>query len=222
MPALAFALALFLADQPDAAAAAAQATDAAPAAEAPLPAGAPKDDYQFVAWCYGALRGYLDLHDQVMPEVTRIESEFRRPGSNLSDDLKVYAETQRQGRKDLGKLQAAMTAAEKASLRPINSVGAAAVAKGHAMWTVTPDVTKARLAQVWMSWEPPRRCVATADALQKRALLMGPAFKVNAEEEAAPAADAAAPKPSDPAAADAPTPADKPADAQAPPADKPS
>jgi len=222
MPALAFALALFLADQPDAAAAAAQATDPAPAAEAPLPAGAPKDDYQFVAWCYGALRGYLDLHDQVMPEVTRIESEFRRPGSNLSDDLKVYAEAQRQGRKDLGKLQAAMTAAEKASLRPINSVGAAAVAKGHAVWTVTPGVTKAQIAQEWMSWEPPRRCMATADALQKRALLMGPAFKVNAEEEAAPAADAAAPKPSDPAAADAPTPADKPADAQAPPADKPS
>ena len=223
MPALAFALALFLADQPDAAAAAAQATDPAPAAEAPLPAGAPKDDYQFVAWCYGALRGYLDLHDQVMPEVTRIESEFRRPGSNLSDDLKVYAEAQRQGRKDLGKLQAAMTAAEKASLRPINSVGAAAVAKGHAMWTVTPDVTKARLAQVWMSWEPPRRCVATADALQKRALLMGPAFKVNAEEEAAPAGDAAAdaaPKPAEPAAPDA-KPADAPTAAEAPPAEPP-
>lgn len=213
MPALAFALALFLADQPDAAAAAAQATDPAPAAEAPLPAGAPKDDYQFVGWCYGALRGYLDLHDQVMPEVTRIESEFRRPGSSLGDDLKVYAEAQRQGRKDLARLQAAMTAAEKASLKPINTLGAAAVAKGHAIWTITPDVTKARLAQVWMSWEPPRRCVATAEALQKRALLMGPAFKVNVEEDQA--ASEAAP------AADAPPAADKPADAP-PPADKPN
>ncbi|HSV03736.1 MAG TPA: hypothetical protein VLI41_11090 [Phenylobacterium sp.] len=226
MPALAFALALLLADQPDAAAAVAQATDPAPAAEAPRPAGAPKDDYQFVAWCYGALRGYLDLHDQVMPEVTRIESEFRRPGSKLSDDLKVYAEAQRQGHKDLGKLQAAMTAAEKASLKPINTLGAAAVAKGHAMWTVTAGVTKARLAQEWMSWEPPRRCVDTAEALQKRALLMGPAFKVNVEAEtaapeAAPAAEAAAPKPADPPAADAPPAADKPADAAAS-ADKPN
>jgi len=213
MSALAFALALLLADAPDAAAAAAEP---APAAEAPLPAGAPKDDYQFVAWCYGALRGYLDLHDQVMPEVTRIESEFHRPGSSLSDDLEVYADAQRQGRKDLARLQSAMTAAEKASLKPINTIGAAAVTKGASMWMGSPDITKARLAQEWMSWEPPPRCLKTADALHKRAVLMGPAFKVNVGDDAAPpAADAQAPQPADPPPA-----ADKPADAPA--ADKPN
>ena len=55
--------------------------EAAPAAEElPWPAGAPHDDYGLVAWCHGALTGYLDLHDQVMPEVTRIETTYRPPG----------------------------------------------------------------------------------------------------------------------------------------------
>jgi hypothetical protein len=138
-----------------------------------------------------------------MPEVTRIEGEFRRPGSKLEDDLKVYAEAQAQGRKDLKAFQAALTAAEKASIRPINTLGAAAVEKGHGIWIAPPNTPKARMAQEWMSWTLPARCETTAANLQKRAVLMGPAFKVN--EEPTPAAEAAA--------------ADKPADA--PPADAP-
>src|SRR5512140_3002094 len=128
MSAIAIALALFLQDQPAAAAAATPPPAAeAPAAEAPPeaphPKGAPTDPYRFVAWCYGSLRGYLDLHDQVMPEVTRIESTYRPPGRKLADDLKVYADLQKEGRGQLKAFQAAMTAAEKASLKPINVFG---------------------------------------------------------------------------------------------------
>jgi len=191
-------LALFLQAEPAAAAAPAPApAEASPAAtpEAPWPAGAPREDYQLVAWCYGALRGYLDLHDQVMPEVTRIETEFRPPGRKLADDLRVYAELQKQGQSDLKRFQAAMTAAEKASVRPINVAGAQAVAQGHAVWSAGPGVTKARLAQEWMSWSLPARCQSTADSLAARARLMGPAFKVN-EAQDQPAAPA--PAPSDP------------------------
>jgi hypothetical protein len=214
---LPLALALFLAPQP----AAAETADAAPAAAAsptprapvvatgdlPIPPGAPHEDYQFVGWCYGALRGYLDLHDQVMPEVTRIESEFRRPGSKLADDLKVYADEQAQARKDLKAFQAALTAAEKASVRPINALGAAAVAKGHAMWTPGPGVTKARLAQEWMSWTLPARCQTTAKALHDRAVLMGPAFKLNDETDAASTAKVGE-SPTEAKPADAPAPAE--------------
>jgi hypothetical protein len=157
-------------------------------AEANFPAGAPHGDYPFVAWCYGALRGYLDLHDQVMPEVTRIESTYRRPGSKLADDLKVYADMQRNGQIQLKGFQAAMTAAEQASLRPINVEGAGAVQKGRSIWTAGPEVTKARMAQEWMSWTLPDRCTTTAAHLKQNAALMGPAFKVNAEPEAPPAA----------------------------------
>jgi hypothetical protein len=208
---LAFVLALFFQAQPAAADAAQTpatpapaAADAPPASESAWPTGAPHDDYQLVAWCYGALRGYLDLHDDLMPEVTRIESEFRRPGSKLSDDLKVYSEQQRQARADLKRFQAAMTAAEKASVRPINTIGAAAVIKGRSVWNAGPEITKARMAQEWMSWTLPARCQSTADELQKRATLMGATFKVNTEDEAAPAPTEPAPsaeKPADPPAA---------------------
>ena len=210
MAPVALALALFLQAQPattDPAAllgappaekTAEKTADEAPAPEEDrFPAGAPHDDYQFVAWCYGNLRAYLDLHDQVMPEVTRIESTFRPPGRKLSDDLKVYADMEKEGRAQLKQFRAALTAAEKASLKPINVQGAAAVAKGQDVWRVTPDITPARLAQAWMSWDLPARCEVTSKTLQAKATLMGGAFKINEEPDpppadAAPAAEAPA------------------------------
>jgi hypothetical protein len=181
MAPLAFALALFLQGQPAAAEAVPE-----PAAEERWPPGAPHDDYLFVAWCYGSLRAYLDLHDQVMPEVTRIETTYRPPGRKLSEDLKVYADMQKEGRGQLKTFQGAMTAAEKASLKPINTVGATAVAQGRSVWKAGPDVTPARLAQAWMSWALPAKCETTAKTLHDRAVLMGASFKVNEEPEAAP------------------------------------
>lgn len=192
------------------------AADPAPAADAdlpPLPAGAPADDYSLVSWCYGALRGYLELHDTVMPEVTRIETTYRKPGSKLSEDLKVYADMQRDGRASLKVFARAIETAERASVRPINAVGAAAVAKGRSTWAAAPTMPKARVAQEWMSWALPARCVVAADRLEKRAALMGPAFQVNAPADAAPAETAA------PEAADA-TPAEAaPAETAAAPAE---
>lgn len=208
MSAIAIALALFLQDQP-AAAAAALPTPAAesPAAEAPPqaphPRGAPTDPYRFVAWCYGSLRGYLDLHDEVMPEVTRIESTYRPPGRKLADDLKVYADMQKDGRAELKQFQAALTAAEKASLRPINVEGAAAVQQGRAVWQAGPNVTKGRKAQEWMSWALPAKCETTAKALETRATLLGASFR-STEPEPAPAE--AAPPAAPPADAPAATP----------------
>lgn len=181
MTALAIALALF-AQAPEGAAPAAEP----PAAEERLPAGAPRDDYQFVAWCYGALRGYLDMHDEMMPEVTRIESQFRKPGTKLEDDLKVYADMQKTGKTQLKTFQSALTAAEKASVRPINMLGANAVRQGRQIWNVGPDVTKARKAQEWMSWSLPARCETVSASLEARAKLMGATFKVN-EDSVAPA-----------------------------------
>jgi hypothetical protein len=224
MSALAIALSFFLQAQPSADAApeaapppAAEAPAAEAPPEAPWPAGVPHDDYQLVAWCYGVLRGYLELHDQVMPEVTRIETTFRPPGRKLSDDLKVYADMQKAGTKQLKQFQAALVAAEKASLRPINTIGAAAVQKGRGVWDGGPAITKARLAQEWMSWALPARCETTAKALEERATLMGASFRVNSEPQPPPAAEAApapsdAPAPTDPAhlLTDAPPPEPKP------------
>ena len=182
-----FAIALALFAQAQAPVAAAQPA-AAPSAADRLPPGAPKDDYPFVAWCYGTLRGYLELHDEVMPEVTRIENQFRKPGTKLADDLKVYADMQKDGREKLKQFQAALTAAEKASVRPINVVGGNAVRQGRLTWTAGPEVTKARKAQEWMSWALPARCETVAASLEARSKLMGATLRANAPKEASPSA----------------------------------
>jgi len=174
---------------------------AADSPEASYPMGAPRGDYPFVSWCYGALRGYLDLHDQVMPEVTRIETTWRRPGSNLAEDLKVYGDMQREGQKNLKLFAHAMTAAEKASMRPINAEGAEAVRKGRSIWAAASNVSKARVAQEWMSWTLPAQCEPTAQNLEKLALLGGAALQANAPADTAPAPEAApAPAQPDPGA----------------------
>lgn len=156
-----------------------------------------------MAWCYGALRGYLDMHDEMMPEVTRIENQFRKPGTKLEDDLKVYAQMQKDGRAQLKTFQAALTAAEKASVRPINALGAGAVRQGQLIWNTGPEVTKARKAQEWMSWALPARCETISASLETRAKLMGATFKVNEEPAVASPVE---PAPAEPPPAEAPPP----------------
>lgn len=182
----------------------AQAPEAAPApsarivaADDRIPNGAPREDYPFVAWCYGALRGYLDMKAEVMPEVTRIEGQFRKPGTRLADDLKVYADMERDGKVQLQTFQGALTAAEKASVRPINALGAQAVRQGRQTWSAGPSVTKARKAQEWMSWALPARCDNVAVSLEARSRLMGATLRLNT-------APPAAPMPVEPAQPDAP------------------
>jgi hypothetical protein len=208
---LAIALALF-AQEP---ASAVEAAPPAPAvAEDRLPTGAPKDDYQFVGWCYGALRGYLDMHDEVMPEVKRIESQFRKPGTKLEDDLKVYADMQKDARAKLKVFQSAITSAEKASTRPLNTIGGQAVRQGRNVWLTGPEITPARKAQEWMSWALPARCERVAGELETRSKLMGSALKANAPTEAPPSAldEPAATEPMPPAPAPETPPATAPSD----------
>ena len=205
MSALFFALAL-LAAQDQAAAPAEPApspapVEAAPAEpeELPYPPGAPKDDYGLVSWCYGALSGYLELHDKMIPEVTRIEDAFRRPGTTLAEDMKTYSDMEKVSKTNMKLFAKAMEAAERASLQPINTRGAAAVQKGRSGWAAAANLPTRTVAQQWMGWALPSRCVPTATTLEARAKLMGTAFKVNeipaesAPEEAAPVTDAAPP-----------------------------
>lgn len=195
MSALLIALALMAVDQ---AAEPATADAATPAGveELPWPVGAPHDDYGLVSWCHGALTGYLELHDQVMPEVTRIETAYRPPGRSVAEDLKVYADMQKQSRKDLKAFERAIEIAEKASIKPLGPIGAAAIKKGQSVWAGAPNLTKARLAQEWMSWSLPVRCSPTAERLEKNAKLLGAAFDPTAGMESA-AADSEAPPPAE-------------------------
>lgn len=224
-PFLVFILALLGADEPPVATSepAAPPAAAAPAAPAPAPqspapqsptmgsspVSPPEDDYGYVAWCYGAISAYVELYDRAMPEVIRIERAWPTPSTeeNINE---VYPGQKKESLEDLKLFEQAMTAAEKASPKPIQPRGAAAIKRGRAVWAGADSVPPAQLAQFWMSWSPPAKCEETARALKKKAKLMGQALTYNAEPEtdaAAPAPDApAADVPAaDAAAADAPT-----------------
>jgi hypothetical protein len=205
-PFLVFALALLGAEEPPTASVepapppAAAAPAAAPMGASPI--APPTDDYGYVAWCYGAISGYVELYDRAMPDVIRIERAWPTPSTeeNINE---VYPGQKKESETELKLFRRAMTAAEKASAQPIQTRGMAAIKRGRAVWTGSDTVTTAQLAQFWMSWTPPAKCEETARSLEKKAKLFGQALTYNTgpEPEAAPPADAAAPEPLDLAAA---------------------
>lgn len=164
------------------------------------PNAPPTDEYGYVAWCYGALGGYANLYDRVMPEVTRIEKAFPGP-DGVAASLKTYPEMREQARKDLKVFASAITAAEKASPRPISEYGGAQVKRGQSVWQGADTVDKARLAQMWMSWSPPGDCETRAKALEKRSNLFGQALNYNVKTAAPIEAN---PTPPEPTPAEAP------------------
>ncbi len=167
----------------------AQDPSSAPQATAQGPNAPPADEYGYVAWCYGALGGYASLYDRVMPEVTRIEKAFPGP-DGVAASLKTYPELKAQAQKDLKTFASAITAAEKASPRPISEYGGAQVKRGSAIWQGADSVDKARLAQMWMSWSPPGDCERRAKALETKSTILGKALSYNSVS-----ATAAAPAP---------------------------
>lgn len=150
------------------------------------------NEYQLVAWCYGALSAHMALHDQAMPEVERIEKTFETHPGDANEEIAFYGQQQKDGKEQLALFRRAMTAAEKASIRPIQQEGAAAIAQGEAVWAGSDTADKRRLAQEWMSWALPERCTPTATALEKKASVLGAALSYNADTEEAPKADAPA------------------------------
>lgn len=178
-PAIFLALALFSAD------------DTVPP-EAPFPAGAPTDDYGLVSWCYGALSSHMSMQKQVMPEVERIERQWAKDDAELKEDMQSYEEQRIEGVRAVAQFRRAMEAAEKASVKPIQMEGAAAVKKGAGIWSGFATTDKRTLAQEWMSWGLPARCVPTAKGLEKKASLFGQALNFNApaaEPEPTPSLD---------------------------------
>ena len=205
-------------------------TASAPPARTTAAATPPTDDYGYVGWCYGALGGYVDLYDKVMPEVTRIEKTFPGP-DGFAAAMKEYPAMRDQARSDLKVYRSAIIAAEKASPRPISEYGATAIKKGRSVWGGADQVDKARLAQVWMSWSPPGDCDARAKTLETKSTLFGQALNYNVKKDEAPTPEAQPPEaaPSDltpiadatPAAA-APIEAPAVAEPETPPAPKPA
>ena len=180
--ALLFALLLASANAGEAPAAARDVTPAA-VPEGEVPAGAPTDDYQFVAWCHGALLGHMDLYTKVKPELDKVS-----PGGN--DDAQMKA-----GRDYIALYEQALSATEKADPRALHQQGLDAEAKGKRIWLPAQATDDRTRMWSWLLWELPGRCETAAKRLVQRADLFGVALR----NDPAPGTEAAKPAPAAPA-----------------------
>ena len=180
-----------------------------------IPSNAPKDDYRFVAWCFGAMAESITVYHSVIPELKAIDA---RIGSPVKEAV-PYADDVAEEQQALKRFAAAMEAAERASPRPIAPEGAAAMELGRSIWSQAKTQPPRQLAHAWLQWGSPDKCEVVAKNLKTRATLLGQALAVGAPSVDAPPAPlpapvapvdpastpAAAPPPADPASA-APTP----------------
>ena len=176
-PALLLAFALFAAEPDEAIATATPAVVAAPAQSEPA------TEYELVAWCYGALGAHMGLYDVAMPEVERIERQWAGSPAEADEDIASYAAQRDEGKKQLALFRGAMEAAEKASLKPLQETGVAAIRKGEATWTGSKFADPKFLAREWMSWGLPDRCATTAQSLEAKSALLGQAISYNMQAE---------------------------------------
>jgi hypothetical protein len=207
---LLFALALAQAEPPAAMTAAAAITPAAAEEDGDIPKGAPEADYDFVAWCHGALTGHMALYDLVKPELQSIE----RP-EEVAEDEKADADQMKAGREYLALYTRALHAASKAHPKEMAERREKAEAQGQAIWDAAKAAEPRTRMWSWLLWDLPGRCEVAAKRLETRSGVLGAAFKAS-EDAPAPAT-----KPADAPTADAAKPADAPVATDAPKSDAP-
>lgn len=131
---------------------------------APVPPGAPADDYGLLGWCHGALSGHMQLRPSVWSEVERIERQFPNPETPVETALAGYDQQQAEGVAQIAKLDAALAAAEAQGLNR-GADRSAVLARGAEIWTGAATGNPRQVAQLWMSWALPARCTLTAEKL---------------------------------------------------------
>ena len=157
MLALLFALALAQAEPtPPAASQPADAQDATG-----TPRGAPVGDYDFVAWCHGALTGHMALYTQVKPELISIE----RPDEVAVDEKNDRAQMQA-GREYLALYTRALNAVDRGRPGPLADRRRAAEAQGAAIWDAFKDAPPRTRMWAWVGWDLPGRCETAAKRMQ--------------------------------------------------------
>jgi len=166
-----FALALVVpavpqSDAPQVTAPPAAASDA-PVRDARLPAGAPEDDYGFVAWCHGALSGHMELYNLVR---TDLDAMSPPPPGNVEAMREA-------GEMYLDLYNKAMAAAEKASPTAIRTRAQAASARGYSSWSGVKGASTRDRTWAYVNWELPARCEIAAKRLQERSDLFAQALR---------------------------------------------
>lgn len=154
--------------------AAAEAPSAAPARDPDIPAGAPTDDFGFVAWCQGALTGHMELRPLVKAELDAMS-----PGPK-DDDV----QQEKAGRMYLDMYKRALAAAEKATTTNAQTNARAAYSRGYGTWTAARNANPRDKMWTYLNWELPGRCEVAAKRLEERSSLFGEALKSNSSAPA--------------------------------------
>jgi len=114
------------------------------------PEGAPKDDYNFVAWCHGVLTGHMALAERIQ-SVLPLDEVQQKIGKSY---LKGYEEALATGRR--GRSAAELDAAD--------AIRAAA----RANWTTAMKADIQLGADTYLAWQLPGRCEHAAKRVAGR------------------------------------------------------
>ena len=158
---LALLAALALAQTAPAAAAPPEASaPAAAPAESDTPKGAPVGDYDFVAWCHGALTGHMALYTLVKPELGSIE----RP-DEVAEDAKTDKLQMEAGREYLALYTRALSGVDHGR-GPLIARRRAAQAQGEHIWNAAKAADARTRMWSWLLWDLPGRCEIAAKRLE--------------------------------------------------------
>lgn len=152
--------------------------------------GLPKDDYERVAWCHGALAAQLELDPIVKADMEKIEGKAKVE-ARAKDD----AEIQKERRQYMKDYERALSAAEKASPTMIHPKGVAAEQQGYRLWAPTRAKEPIWRMLDWGMWDPnDAGCGDAAKRLLAKSQLFGAALRNDdkAQPASAPAAAAVA------------------------------
>ena len=152
-----------------------------------IPAGAPKDDFGFVAWCDGVLSGHMDLAERVR-SVLPLDPVQQKIGRAYLDAYEKALSVSKEGRTEAGRKRAE-----------------AARQVGWKNWDKARKADKQLAADTYLAWQLPGHCEKAAIRLSgdEDLFRMSPTVQeVEAMGEASPVANAQA---ADAAAGEAPT-----------------
>jgi hypothetical protein len=133
---------------------------AAAASDGDTPKGAPTENYDFVAWCHGALAGHMALYQRVKPELISIEQPGEKATDEKNDKLQLAA-----GREYLALYTRALDGVDKGRTAPLIARRKAAEAQGAAIWEPYKSVQPRQQMWAWVGWDLPGRCETAAKAL---------------------------------------------------------
>ena len=145
--------------EPSSAGGAAPSAPAVP--DSDTPKGAPATDYDFVAWCHGALAGHMALYTQVKAELISIE----RPEEVALDEKNDHAQMQA-GRDYLALYTRALNAVDRGRPGPLAERRRAAEAEGAAIWDAFKDAPPRTRMWAWVGWDLPGRCETAAKKME--------------------------------------------------------